>query len=428
MSKTYLDTPLYPTSRTVHTPSDEMKNASPKNKLSNSATTSSGFTKPASIETSMMLRRTSSSSSSGSACNSSTTPKLKPCHPKIYTVGKIKADDASVSPRIFSSYSQIHQAKSEERRLSIDELLEGGLVRDTTAHTVTSPVKVKSNWKQFYIFKDHADKNIFKMYDQKSDAFLLSARRDKSTFWISQYECVPKLEERSSFNGVVKPVENYSTKIRKFQIFSFQCEHCDDTLQRYTCTHSDDEIDLTATDSATTCSYQRQHFADVTHTDQFIVGSGVQARYMSCDIPHVNEDLTRVVWCPRTSKDTLEEEARRKLEIDTMLKNVDISGGSSSGGDDDGVDSLGKGITYSLDTKLPQWNDAAESLVMKFVGRRITVASSKNMLLKSKEDGKNIMQFGKARTGKYHLDFKHPLSAIQAFGIALTTFAWTKNK
>ncbi len=38
-----------------------------------------------------------------------------------------------------------------------------------------------------------------------------------------------------------------------------------------------------------------------------------------------------------------------------------------------------------------------------------------------------ILQFGKFKKGIYNLDFKFPLANIQAFGIALSMFAWKKK-
>ena len=34
------------------------------------------------------------------------------------------------------------------------------------------------------------------------------------------------------------------------------------------------------------------------------------------------------------------------------------------------------------------------------------------------------MQFGKVETGHYVLDFKRPMTPVQAFGIALSAFAY----
>lgn len=35
-----------------------------------------------------------------------------------------------------------------------------------------------------------------------------------------------------------------------------------------------------------------------------------------------------------------------------------------------------------------------------------------------------VLQFGKTRRKRYALDFRHPVSALQAFGICLSLFNW----
>jgi hypothetical protein len=54
---------------------------------------------------------------------------------------------------------------------------------------------------------------------------------------------------------------------------------------------------------------------------------------------------------------------------------------------------------------------------------RVPAASTKNVQFVSDEDGENIiLQFGKVEQDVYHLDFKAPFNAIQAFGLALCQF------
>lgn len=36
-----------------------------------------------------------------------------------------------------------------------------------------------------------------------------------------------------------------------------------------------------------------------------------------------------------------------------------------------------------------------------------------------------VLQFGKTRRKRYALDFRHPVSTLQAFGICLSLFNWT---
>ena len=79
-------------------------------------------------------------------------------------------------------------------------------------------------------------------------------------------------------------------------------------------------------------------------------------------------------------------------------------------------------------------------LVMKFLRKRVKASSSKNFVLyfsqhvggdtrKGKpavavDQNFAIMQFGKVKKGQYCLDFIHPITPIQAFAIALSSFAF----
>lgn len=84
--------------------------------------------------------------------------------------------------------------------------------------------------------------------------------------------------------------------------------------------------------------------------------------------------------------------------------------------------------------QIPQWNPAHQCLVMKFQRNRIRASSSKNFILFRSQDlgdgyevGKPedaIMQFGKICKGQYALDFISPVSPIQAFALALSSFAF----
>ena len=58
--------------------------------------------------------------------------------------------------------------------------------------------------------------------------------------------------------------------------------------------------------------------------------------------------------------------------------------------------------------------------MLNFNGR-VTQASVKNFQLIAK-DGNTVMQFGKIDQNIFNLDFSFPLSPLQAFGIALSSF------
>merc|ERR1712060_83903 len=80
-----------------------------------------------------------------------------------------------------------------------------------------------------------------------------------------------------------------------------------------------------------------------------------------------------------------------------------------------------------LVTKMPTWNDDLETLVMDFVGRRGRIqASAKNFQLVQEQNQKHLVcQYCKIGSNSFSLDFRFPLSVIQAFGISLTTLCWT---
>lgn len=71
-----------------------------------------------------------------------------------------------------------------------------------------------------------------------------------------------------------------------------------------------------------------------------------------------------------------------------------------------------------LDTREPSYEGGQYRLNF---GGRVTVPSVKNMQIQD-ENGEIIAQFGKIAENRFHLDFKAPMTAFQAFGMALTQF------
>lgn len=78
-----------------------------------------------------------------------------------------------------------------------------------------------------------------------------------------------------------------------------------------------------------------------------------------------------------------------------------------------------------LVTRAPKWNDELGSLVMDFKGRKVK-SSAKNFQLTPEERPDHIVcQYAKFSANVFSLDFRHPMSVIQAFAISLTTLMWT---
>ena len=75
-----------------------------------------------------------------------------------------------------------------------------------------------------------------------------------------------------------------------------------------------------------------------------------------------------------------------------------------------------------LHNKQPVWSDETQAFVLNFHGR-VTQASVKNFqLVHSADEDYIVLQFGRISDDLFTLDYRFPLSALQAFSIALSSF------
>lgn len=84
-----------------------------------------------------------------------------------------------------------------------------------------------------------------------------------------------------------------------------------------------------------------------------------------------------------------------------------------------------------LKNKAPRWHEQLQCWCLNFKGR-VTVASVKNFQLvasvdpshnvPAEEQEKVILQFGKIGKDIFTMDYRYPLSALQAFAICLSSF------
>lgn len=134
------------------------------------------------------------------------------------------------------------------------------------------------------------------------------------------------------------------------------------------------------------CRGRRQVLAEVQQSAKQS-GSGV-CKSLEANIPALRPDGTPVVWCPL----------------------LDGQGGREALG---------------LATRSPTWSDEFQCFVSDFVGRTVTPSPDNFQLVVSDKPDEMICQYCKIGPMSYGLDFKHPLSVIQAFGLALTTVQFT---
>eukprot|EP00042_Codosiga_hollandica_P052261 m.660708 g.660708 ORF g.660708 m.660708 type:complete len:413 (-) comp58456_c0_seq2:120-1358(-) len=75
-----------------------------------------------------------------------------------------------------------------------------------------------------------------------------------------------------------------------------------------------------------------------------------------------------------------------------------------------------------LINKSPVWNEATQSFVLNFYGR-VTLASVKNFqIIHANDPNYVILQFGRVAENMFTMDYQYPMSALQAFGIVLSSF------
>jgi hypothetical protein len=124
------------------------------------------------------------------------------------------------------------------------------------------------------------------------------------------------------------------------------------------------------------------------------VGEG-QAFCMDVDLPKIDEAGLPTVWCSVCSS-----------------------------ANDAPAETNKTSVKHTLTTRRPRWNARHKSLTLDFRGR-CTEASAKNFQLEvPRSHGRTKLLFGKVGEKKFVLDYKYPLSAVQAFAAALTTAQW----
>jgi len=77
---------------------------------------------------------------------------------------------------------------------------------------------------------------------------------------------------------------------------------------------------------------------------------------------------------------------------------------------------------FILINKPPRWNDQVGAYVLNFCGR-VTMASVKNFQLVHPDDHDTVvLQFGRVGPNMFNMDYRYPLSPMQAFSVCLSSF------
>eukprot|EP00940_MAST-03C_sp_MAST-3C-sp2_P001845 g1845.t1 len=370
---------------------------------------------------------------------------------------------------------------------SIEDLLESGWSRTYLSDECTGPSpKSQKSWEQCFVLCDDG-KRFFRMFvAAKRNRFLLSAWCDskRNRFYISQYQDFPEEAERSTdlreahSCGVLERIGTSTT----FELKSRSCVFCDQVLGKYTC-----EGDVSAA-SPRTIKRKKSLVAALLQkradeTPDILDNAGavaqtpgatksnesakksVAGRQLLAEISHSSV----LVQCGRDSRETVS--CRRLRMFVPALTDPDedkpLPCGWCARQSRQSIPSI------RVESKLPKWNTTLGSLSLKFVNNRVRAASKKNFIcfaetMPSRDEcvlaaatspkrrntiereqlarrGFNAatsparsrsasevdplaeigcFQVGKVRKGKFNVDFRFPISPVQAFAAALTTFNW----
>lgn len=287
----------------------------------------------------------------------------------------------------------------EDNNKLIDKLeqMELGKCHEIMTDEVYMPCHRSRNWIRCTFICHH--ENAFSLYLEGSERFILKAIYIEKDFYISTDENFDITNE-SQGGFIAKLTQKQDST---FILLSNSCRYCDSQLGRYECCMD---------------SNQREVLAKITHVNRRHRLANVDTRCTLVTLPNI-QNGSRLIWCPRAFK----SHGINCPDITGQINNKSFQ-------------SLG----MILLNRLPEWDDILECLVLKFQGNRIKFPSAKNILLynetslskkkKSNDDvspDDAILQFGKSLPDEYILDFKYPLSPLQAFAIALTTHTHSYN-
>jgi len=345
----------------------------------------------------------------------------------IFT-GSISADAEAAEPLWSVSSPRVNGSFQGKVGFDDMDMLESGNAREYLSEECLSPVESDQKWTHCY--STRVEKRKFYMFQdgkKAADKFLLSAKQEGDTFYISQYQSFPEDTTgvpKSRYVAVLRP----DSKSRSYRLFLCGCEDPETyyALEKHTAFADEEKID-------------GQLLAEISHSTKLVERADAEMRAITVAIPAVQKETrSRAIWSPRTTnvRRSLFDRQHSGVRSGNCGSSSDSNFSSSSGSDScasdsgssDGMDAflnLSGQDMVAIESKLPEWNENIQSLVLKFTGGRVVGASAKNFLLADKTNMAHpILQFGKAAKGKYVVDFRAPIAPIQAFAVFLSATSW----
>lgn len=263
-----------------------------------------------------------------------------------------------------------------DRAFDMADCLEMGTARESTTD-FTTPLRRSSKLARFRVIRA-ADKLSARLFSEFGD-FIMFAQVNLPLRRVN-FHTYPPTGEGSKLFDPNSPAFSlhWDTSGKAWRFLHERCEHCQFAPPHLSCAR-----------------FGKQQLAYIEHS-KIPIGDGM-FNCMTVRIPGVYSDGSCLVWCPMLGRGDLAAVPEQDASHETQL----------------------------LVTNKPAWNDEVESLVLDFRGREV-MASAKNFQTSLLQKPNHIIcQFGKLGSTTFALDFRFPLSAAQAFAMAMTTIFWT---
>lgn len=262
-----------------------------------------------------------------------------------------------------------------ERAFEIADSVEKGLAREIVTEFM-HPLRRSSKLWRFHVVRSE-DRLQYRLFSDDGD-FLMYARASLEASKVEFFLYNPSEKEEKLYDPT-RPAftMTFNKDKTEWRIVQEKCEHCQFSPKHLSC-----------------ACRGKQQVACIRHSRK-PVGDGI-FNCMELHIPGLYSDGSRVIWCPMLGRGDLgSPQHENSHEVQRLV------------------------------TKKPVWNDEVESLVLDFKGRHI-LSSAKNFQLVLQQKPEHVIcQYGKIGPMTFSLDFRYPLSVIQAFGVSLTTLFWT---
>eukprot|EP00931_Biecheleriopsis_adriatica_P093811 TRINITY_DN67530_c0_g1_i1.p1 TRINITY_DN67530_c0_g1~~TRINITY_DN67530_c0_g1_i1.p1 ORF type:complete len:356 (-),score=31.35 TRINITY_DN67530_c0_g1_i1:14-1021(-) len=169
-----------------------------------------------------------------------------------------------------------------------------------------------------------------------------------------------------------------------------------------------------------TCEFmgRSQQLARIRHSRRNVAKCSVH--HIDVFVPPLISEELSAVWCPaRIGKDLGSSTPLGLTPTNSPMRN----GGRSFFPDltpQEGSKPL------QLRSKLPVWNTELEALILNFEGRSMLKSCPRNFIVigESSNDDRPVFQHAKIADNTWCLDFKNPLSLVQAFALAMSSLDW----